>query len=92
MKKKPKPRPRPRPPYVTMAALALVLCVTPSCISYQVAKQEVWPGVKQVIVGACPHMAEALFQDLINLLGWPVDQVESLVKGKTEPAPIPPAN
>jgi len=75
--------------WVILVFLALGIALLSSCATWKVAKTEVWPGVKQAVVGAGPHLAEALLNDLFDLLGYPVELTESLLAPSEEASPAP---
>lgn len=71
-----------------MTSVTIALALTPACATYKVAKTEVFPGVKNLIVAAGPNLFTALLTDLSSWIGWPVDQVESFIGSK--PAEVVP--
>lgn len=76
-------------PYLVFGLLTISLLS--SCATWKVAKKEVWPGVRQAIVGAGPHLAEAILTDIFALIGYPVELTESLVTpAKEEVKPTTP--
>jgi len=77
--------------WVILVGIALAAALLSSCTVYAVAKKEVFPAAKQVVISAGPHLVEAAIQDIAALIGWPVDQIEGIVGygGPTDTAPTP---
>lgn len=62
---------------ITLALLTLTLAM-PSCATYAVAKKEILPGVKDLVIAAGPNLFMAILSDISSWIGYPTDQIESL--------------
>ena len=73
---------------LTGAVLALSLC---SCATWNVARTEIGPGLKSLVIAAGPDLGKAIVSDLCTLIGWPIDQGESIVgyHGPSDTVPPP---
>jgi len=69
--------------------ILLAASLLSSCVTYQVVKQEVLPPLKQVVIGAGPHLVEALIQDLFALVGAPFEFGEKLLAPEPVAPPAP---
>lgn len=69
---------------------ALAISFLSSCQTYAVAKKEIFPSAKALVMAAGPDLFGALLGDLGSLIGWPVDKAETLV-GYLGPKDAPPA-
>jgi len=76
--------------WVILVGTALLASLLSSCTLYQVAKQEIVPGFKQVLIGVGPHAAEAIVHDLFAILGIPFAFGEKLLVPAPAPAPATP--
>lgn len=58
-----------KPNFWLLIVLGALVASLVSCATVRVVKEEVFPGVKQVIAAAGPNLLKALLDDLSSILG-----------------------
>lgn len=71
--------------------LALFAALMSSCATWKVAKEQVAPGFKQVLIAVGPQLGKAILEDLLDLIGLPFIYGEKAVNyfGPSDTVPTP---